>query len=250
MAGEGKGDNKLFQIVMVFVTTIIAPISVYFFTHMEQAPSATPAPPTGTLSSPAAPGTLTPTGEPLKTITAKPSLTAVPVRTSIPVGTSVPTIAAAAGILNPQGILQAGEVGIANGIAISVFASEIRLDDGIANLQIHIRNLSGQSQTFAYRVESILVRDTTWRPLEVFYWENWNACSKKDLSTDRKIVLAANQEVILRSVEFNENKNWCGKDETLILPLYQVTSSEPPKSIVIQMYGFGPFRGMGFQIDF
>jgi hypothetical protein len=164
-------------------------------------------------------------------------------------GTRVPTIAAAAGIQNPQGILQAGEVGIANGIAISVFASEISLDDGIANLQIHIRNLSGQSQTFAYRVESILVRDTTWRPLEVFYWDKWNACSKKDLTTDRKIVLAANQEVILRSVEFNKNKNWCEKDESLILPLYQVTSSEPPNSIVIQMYGFGPFRGMGFNID-
>ncbi len=83
MAGEGKSDNKLFQIIMVVVTTIVAPVSVYFITHMEQAPSAKTALPTSTLSTPAEVVSITPTIEPSKTITIQPQLlTPVPETTA------------------------------------------------------------------------------------------------------------------------------------------------------------------------
>jgi len=246
MAGESKGDNKLFQMIIIVVTTIIAPVSVYFITHTVQVPTNAMASPTSTLSSPvglvsitASPdlSLFTPTVELTRTMTAQPQFTTTPEGTTNPAK------------YNPQGTLLPGDLGIVNGIAVSVVSDEVQLKDRVASIQIHIRNLSNQPQTFSYRMQAITVKDTSERALEVIYGEKRDACSKKDLSAERKIELAPDQEIILQSVGANIDMNWCAAEDSRFLPLYQVSTREAPKAIVIQFNGFGPFNGFGFKID-
>ena len=243
MAGESKSDNKLFQILMVVVTTIVAPVSVYFVTHSLSLPAAPTPPSVSTLSAPVNAASMTASPDPLRL-----TLTSEPSRTATAAGT--PTLTAIPGVQNPRGILPAGELGIVNGLAVSVISDEVQVKDGAASIQIHVRNFSSRPQTFSYRVQSISVKDANNRPLEVMYGDKRNACSKKELSADRKIELAANQEIILQSLGANSASNWCAPDDLRTLPLYQVPTRDAPKSLEIQFSAFGPFNGFGFKIDF
>lgn len=236
MAGENKSDNKLFQLIMVVVTTVVAPVSVYFITHSFDASSQAVAPTT----------TLTAPVDGLTT-TASPDLPLVTSTAALPAATA-PGAAVVPGILNPVGVIPAGEPGIVNGIAVWVEVKEVQLKDGTASIQIHARNQTSQTQMFTYRVQSLAVEDGSGHALDVVYGEKGSACTKKDLSTEKKIELAPNQEIILRSVDTSKSADWCAANDRLLLPLYRVTTKDAPDALVIQFNGFGPFKGFGFKV--
>jgi hypothetical protein len=267
MAGESKGDNKLYQIIMVVITTIIAPVSVYFITHSVGGSANTAAAPTSTLSSSVS-GisiTATPSGSdilitpspdvplitPTTTFTAAVPTLALPTKAvAEPTQpTTLPEMAVLPGSAAPRGILPAGDASIVDGLAVSVIPQEVQLKDEGLSIQIHVRNQSSQKQTFVYRVSSIAVADAAGREMEVLYGEKRNACSKKDLSAERKIELAPNQEILLQSIAADKEKNWCTGGGGLFLPQYRASSKETTNGVVIQFNDFGPFDGFGFQVE-
>jgi hypothetical protein len=266
MAGETKGDNKLFQIIMVVITSIVAPVSVYFITHafIPTAKTTATLPPTAALTSPvsgvsitAAPdATLwTATAQPTRTTAATPDqIQATP--TAQPTGTSAPTTtitenpatATLESPPEPRGLLPANEAVIVDGLEVEVLSKEVQVKDGVASIRIHLRNLSGQTVMFAYAVQSIAVQDAGGRAMEVLSGKGREACEKKDLSAAKKIELDPGQEIILKSVEAKDEAGWCSSEDNLRIPMYRAASKEAPEAVVVKFDGFGPFRDFGFDI--
>lgn len=247
MAGESKGESKLFQIMMVVITSVIAPVSVYFITHSIQA-SADTIPATSTLSSPASSmttalppriATVTQTVTTTKTVTE--TITAQKTATSVK--TAMPAVQ------NPRGVLPAGSLAVVNGMTVAVVTDAVQIQDRNVGIQIHIHNQSSKPQTFTYRVQSIIVKDASGHGIEVINGDKRNACTKKDLGAERKIALKPDQEIILESVEADTDLNWCGPEDDLVLPLYRVSAKEMPDSAVVQFNNFGPFNGFGMKVD-
>ncbi len=285
MAGENNGgSSKLFQLVMVLVTSIVAPVTVYFSTRAIDSQkaaqqAATVAAPTlsapaekaltvtaiagtsvmGKQTSAASTGsptsatsltpTLTsvPTGTPTLTATAVPSGT--PTKTKSPTQTSTPTLTPF-GVVKPSGTLAAGTPAASGVLAAWVEPGDTRLDGKYLLFDLHIRNTSDKPQTLTYALKSIIVQDGAGHSLEVVMGAGkHDACSRKELDVLRKVNLSAGQEITLTSVNPDSPSAWCAKGSTGKLPLYALPSTLDDRPMRAVLNKFGSFSGFVLELD-
>ena len=264
MAGEPKpGESKIYQLIVLLITTIVAPVSVYVLTHsIDLKPSSSIAtqPATAVLAAEMPAQTSAPTLA--QSATTEVTLTETALTTVTATGVTSPTLTPTvptatntalpsptpAGTMNPQGLIPAGSIVVANDYSLGVESTDIRLENDTIALNFHIRNLSSKIQTFVYAAQAITVKDDTGRVYEVLFGEKKDTCRKQDLQILKKVELKPNQEVTIHSVTTKEMGKWCSRDSNQLVPLYAGPVNDNVKSLFVMFSGFGPFTGFSYEI--
>lgn len=264
MAGEAKApDNRMFQLVMAIITSIVAPLTIYFVTNTSKnaPPEPTPIQATVVLSAstvaestipvivvtatpqPTANANVTVTG----TITATSTTTATAAAT--PTFTIVPPTPTEAGLRNPRGNVPAGTVLLADTFSLVIAKEHIQVEGDYLRLTIRLQNTGREAKALNYTLKAITVKDNTGRTYAPFYGEKGKDCKKQELDKKRSVKVEPQAVFTFQSPE-RENANWfCSGDHAGALPLYIGPINEDAKQVFVQINGLGPFTGFTVQID-
>lgn len=253
MAGEAKApDNRLFQLVMVIITSIVAPLTVYFVTNSSK--NTAPEPPAiqATAVLPAAASAeptvqvvvVTATPEPTATFTA--TATVAP---GEPTFTAAPPTPTEAGVRDARGDVPAGTTILADAFALVLDSDAIQPEDDYLRLTIRVHNIGAQAAELRYTLKAITVKDDTGRTYAPFIGEKGRDCKKQEIDERRSLNLEPGETFTLQSPE-RENANWfCSGDHPGTLPLYIGPIHKDAKQIFVQIKDFGPFTGFAVQIE-
>lgn len=266
MAGEAKAsDNRLFQLVMVIITSIVAPLTIYFVTNSDKSAPTEPAPAQATVVMPAAAeantptplvvvvvtATSQPTMEMTATATATGTLTATPTATATttPTVTTVPPTPTEAGLRNPRGNVPAGTVVLADTFALVIDKEDIQVEGDYLRLTIRVQNTGNEAKALNYSLKAVTVKDNTGRTYAPFNGEKGKDCRKQEIDKKRSVKIEP-QAVFTFQSPARENANWfCSGDHAGSLPLYIGPIHKDAKQLLVQINGLGPFTGFTVQID-
>lgn len=229
MADKPSGDNKMHQIVMALITTIAAPVIVFFITNnLKESKN------------------IEPTNVP-------PAITA-----TLPADTGKPTAAAAAtdvtapqpaqpGIKNPSGSIPAGVPALVDNMALTIRAEDVTSDGQYIHLAIHIKNLGTDRRTLVFTPGSVTIQDDARHTYEPFSGDKKSGCKKGDLGISKNLVIEPNSEVTLTSASAGSAIDWCTDTSGSTLPLYTGPIAQGAKKLHVLINGIGPFQG--FQVE-
>ncbi len=262
MAGEAKApDNRLFQLVMVIITSIVAPLTIYFVTNSDKKAAPEPPPAQSTAVLPAAADVFTPTplvvvvtattlpeASPTATFTLAPA-TPTSTSTPTPTFTVVPPTPTETGVRNPKGIVPAGTVVLGDGFSLVIDPGSIRTDGEYIRLSLRLQNTGSQAAAMNYTVKAITVKDDTGRTYAHFNGDKGEECKKQEIGEKRSLKLEPGVEVTLESPERKNATWWCSADHAGALPLYKGPLHKDAKALLVQINGLGPFSGFTVKID-
>jgi hypothetical protein len=238
--GEGKG----FKLVTILITSVVAPVMVYFITHaIDTKTSAVPTQPI-----PAA-AALQPTLAPSQPAAAQPTAAPTVSESSIlPETTPAVEPTEAESASQEQETNPNGEGLQASGLALTIEKQDVRLEGSTLALAIHLRNTGADTQEFSYNAGAIRLKDSAGRVLEPLYGDKRGACKKQDLEVKKKIRIEPGQEIILRSAETGKAEQWCADDGETLIPLYLVAGKARLEAVTVEMDGLGPFRKVEVEV--
>ena len=267
MSGETKAtDNRLFQLLTVIITSIIAPLTIYFVTNADKSAPTEPAPAQATvvLSANTESHTPTPlvvvvtaTPEPsiatTATLTATatlepptPTFTVVP---PTPTFTSLPPTATEAGLRDPRGNVAAGTVVVADTFSLVIDKEDIQVEGDYLRLTIRVQNTGKEAKALNYTLKAVTVKDNTGRTYAPYNGEKGKDCKKQEIDKKRSVKIEPQAEFTFQS-PVRENANWfCSGDHLGALPLYIGPIRKEAKQLFVQINGIGPFTGFTVQID-
>lgn len=264
MAGEAKApDNRLFQLVMVIITSIVAPLTIYFVTNSDKSAPAEPAPAQSTVVLPAAAEASTPTplvvvvtatSQPTETTTATATgtVTFTPeptVPTATATFTALPPTPTEVGLRNPRGSVPAGTVVLADTFSLVIDKEDIQVEGDYLRLTIRVQNTGKEAKALSYSLKAVTVKDNTGRTYAPFYGEKGRDCKKQELDKKRSVKVEPQAVFTFQSPE-RENANWfCSGDHAGALPLYVGPIHKDARQVFVQINGLGPFTGFTVQID-
>ena len=250
MADQGKGgDNRFFQLLIVLITTVVGPLLVFFVTNgVKNAPPASQ--PTvvqaAQTTQPQQVEPTSPVSQPTSTLAVE---TAVPTPTlpteTVPVPAASPT---AALVQDPRGVVPAGIPVVVDNFALWLEPDDVRVEGSYLHLNIHLRNLDSSPRSLTFAPAAITVKDSTGKVYSPYSGEKKDQCKHGDLDTARKIQLASQQELLIKSAEVKSAAAWCAKDKNDTIPLYIGPIQPGIKSLLVQFNKLGPFEGFSIEL--
>lgn len=271
MSGEAKSpDNRLFQLVTVIITTIVAPLTIYFVTNADKNAPPEPTPIQATVVLPArvdteptvqmvvvtattepalestSTGTATSAAAATATVTAEPTATLVP---PTPTFTIVPPTPTEAGLRNPRGNLPAGTVVLADTFSLVIDKEDIQVEGDYLRLTIRVQNTGKEAKALNYTLKAVTVKDDTGRTYAPFNGEKGKDCKKQEIDKKRSVKIEPQAVFTFQSPE-REDANWfCSGNHPGSLPLYIGPIHKDAKQVLVQINGLGPFSGFTVQIE-
>lgn len=269
MAGEAKApDNRIFQLVMAIITSIVAPLTIYFVTNSSKNAPPEPTPIQATVVLPAATEigptpqvvVVTATSQPTDaltataaaSVTATGTLTLTPTPTTpVPTATftALPPTPTKAGLRNPRGNVPAGSVVLADTFSLVITKEDIQEEGDYLRLTIRVQNTGKEATALNYTLKAVTVKDNTGRTYAPFNGEKGRDCKKQELDKKRSVKVEPQAVFTFQSPE-RENADWfCSGDHAGALPLYIGSIHKDAKQVFVQINGLGPFSGFTVQID-
>ncbi len=239
MSDKSSGDNKIHQIVMAVITTIAAPVIVFFITNNIKNSTTNPPVPTPifqvvTATIPAASTAVSP---------AEATPTALqPTATG-----KVPTQPTPPGISSPSGTIPAGVPALADGLVLTVSKQDVTNDGHYTHVKVHVRNPGADQRTLVFAPGAISLKDDNGHVYEPVYGDKKSGCKKQDLITPRSLTINPQSEVVLTSVSADSAGGWCADKAGSAIPLFGGALARGAKKLEVRIEGVGPFKG--FQVE-
>ncbi len=239
MSNKSSSDNKIHQIVMVVITTIAAPVIVFFITNNIKNSATNPPTPTPVIQVVTATFQLGSTAVSPVEVTA----TAIqPTATGKPA--EQPTMP---GISNPGGTIPAGVSALADGLVLTVSKQDVTNDGRYTHVKVHVRNPGADPRTLVFTPGAVAIKDDTGHVYDPVYGDKKSGCKKQDLSTSRSLTIDPQSEVVLTSVSTDSAGGWCADQAGSAIPLFGGSLARGAKKLEVQIEGVGPFKG--FQVE-
>jgi hypothetical protein len=221
---------------MALITTIAAPVIVFFVTNnlKNNSAVATNVPPTMTATA---------------TLPAQPEVTDQPNQPVQPTvqPTIQPTIQPTLpGISNPSGSIPAGIPALVDGLALTINAQDVISDGQYIHITLHVKNTGADRRTLVFKPGAISIRDDRGHHYDPAYGDKKSSCKKNDLGASRNVTINPQVEVTLASVDAGHPAAWCS-DGANSLPLFTGPIGKDAKKLQVQINAVGPFKG--FQVE-
>lgn len=259
-SSSGSGDNKMYQIAMAIITTIAAPVIVFFATNSiknNASPAATVIVQIITATSPA--GTVvdaaTDPAKPAETETAAlaDSATATLASVATETFTSTPTLTQAAALQTtqpkappPSGPIQAGKPVLVDGLELTISAQDVKMDGKNIRVSVHVKNTNADRRTLAFTPAAISLKDNHGHVYNPLFGDKKSTCKKEDLGKPHTLEIEPQGQVTLTSVSADSLSGWCAAKPGSAIPLFSGPIEKSAKQLEVQINGVGPFKG--FQV--
>lgn len=277
--GTGGGETKVNPIIMAVITTIIAPVVVFFVTNnLKASPEPVPTPiiqvvtataPAAHATQPADPPTITAstavsqlasTPTPTYVSTSTSTATTAPTQTPVPTATATPTdqpTAAETPIAQPAGntpaaaggTILAGTPVLVDGLELTINKQDIKLDGKTIGLSLRIKNTTQEKRTLTFTPGSITLKDNTNHNYAPLYGDKKEGCKKEELNAPHKVEIEAKGEITLVSVNPDKLGEWCADKPGSAVPRYTGPLGKGAKTLLVQIKGLGPFNGFQIEIN-
>lgn len=240
MSNANKGgENRFFQLMIVIITAVVGPLTVYFVTNgsSKNNQASMVINPTAAVTVLAATSAETPTPLAQKTL----NISTAVAPTESPSTANV--------IQNPKGTVPAGTQALMDNMALWIEPGSVQIDHQYIGLKIHIRNLGSADRTITYLPAALVMRDEQGKTYAAYTGDKKNQCKKSDIDVKRTLQIGAQQEIVLQSPDAAHATLWCSGSSNTNIPLFSGPIGKDTHVLRVEIKSMGPFQGFTIEIQ-